>query len=520
MSETNGNPNPPRKPLSEISHLFLSSIRDRQNNGQAPRPKRVPPAGQRRDESVDMTPEEFAEMVASQQSQPEPASESSPRRRVPIAAVVAPHLNGQQIDRVRHYAASLAGQGQRVGLIIVDASEFRLMCFEHNPHASRHDADPDPRAIQMLDGRRMSESLTELHEDVDRWLLCLPSPRGPEARGLLRRVGHWVMLATCDHDGIVSGYRTLKGLAEVGRPRLSVALLDPESASVAEKVARKLNHVALQFLGWELDADLVPVDAGDYAEHSVLWCRATADKAQLAAAPQWEVLQKFVDQVRGAVSTDEDHHDDEDKLAAALHDVEHAPEIDESPNVEPVASVQPMKLPFSPQMSPAPAPTSEPTPAPMAMPSMSLASADAGVSSVIDLPNGADAPEQIVQAVIGAAGEWLASPVRAPMCASATVAVSRDRHLTLIAALDRGLSQIRQVAQAYRWLNENRQLVSMALPQLAIDANAGVRMTLLVDQSDVSAEMLQPMLESGHVSVRTYRRLRWGPKLGLLLDAA
>ena len=106
------------------------------------------------------------------------------------------------------------------------------------------------------------------------------------------------------------------------------------------------------------------------------------------------------------------------------------------------------------------------------------------------------------------------------MCASATVAVSRDRQLTLIAALDRGLSQLRQVAQAYRWLNENRSLVSMALPQLAIDAGAGVRMTLLVDQSDVSAEMLQPMLASGHVSVRTYRRLRWGPKFGLLLEAA
>ena len=47
----------PKRPLSEISHLFLSEIRARQPGG--PRPMRVaPPKGE--DVSVDMTPEEFA----------------------------------------------------------------------------------------------------------------------------------------------------------------------------------------------------------------------------------------------------------------------------------------------------------------------------------------------------------------------------------------------------------------------------------------------------------------------------
>jgi hypothetical protein len=31
---------------------------------------------------------------------------------------------------------------------------------------------------------------------------------------------------------------------------------------------------------------------------------------------------------------------------------------------------------------------------------------------------------------------------------------------------------------------------------------------------------LQPMLQGDHVTVKTYRKLRWGGKTGLLLEAA
>ena len=49
-----------------------------------------------------------------------------------------------------------------------------------------------------------------------------PSPpsaavRAPEARSLLRDVSHWTLLTTCDHDGVVSCYRTLKGLSDLHR---------------------------------------------------------------------------------------------------------------------------------------------------------------------------------------------------------------------------------------------------------------------------------------------------------------
>lgn len=524
---TPNDPVPQRKPLSEISHLFLSSIRDKSSSGQA-RPQRIPPGGSSRGpsyhthQSVDLTPEEFAGVSE------EPAPEAPPRR-VPFSAVLAPHLNGQQVERVRQYAAHLASSGGRVGLILVDASEFRLLCFEHNPELVSGPVEPDPRSIQRLDPRRMTEALTELHADVDRWLLCVPSPRGPEARSLLKMLRHWTLLSTGDHDGVVSGYRTLKGLSEIARPRLTLALLDAASTLQAEKVARKLNLVCLQFLGWELTGE-PPVRAADAVlEHSVLWCRATNDKAQLAAAPQWQVLHDFIDAVQaGTDATDDrDESDDSDEqtLSESLHGSDHEEQLVESAESEisSRSTIRPAKLSFSPEHEPDQA--SDPVAAEQSgstpsMPTSVRLGDGHDPDEVIDLPGSAESPEQLVAAVLGSSGRWIGSPVKPPMLPSASVAVSRERRLVLLAAAERGLRDLRSIALAYRWLSENRRLVAMALPQLAIDPSADVQLHLLVDHADIDAEVLQPLLRSGAVCVQGYRRLLWSGRRGLLLEAA
>ena len=76
---------------------------------------------------------------------------------------------------------------------------------------------------------RMNEVLEELSWDVQQWLLVLPNTRVPEARNLLREVRRWVLLSTCDHDGVIACYRTLKGLLDLwpagssdARPALSL----------------------------------------------------------------------------------------------------------------------------------------------------------------------------------------------------------------------------------------------------------------------------------------------------------
>ena len=75
-------------------------------------------------------------------------------------------------------------------------------------------------------------------------------------------------------------------------------------------------------------------------------------------------------------------------------------------------------------------------------------------------------------------------------------------------------------AARIRWLCENRTLIAMALPQFAIEPTHSPRLQLLIDQADLSAAILQPLLKSEHVTVQTYRKLRWGGKTGLLLEAA
>ena len=54
----------PKRPLSEIGHLFLSSVRQRQTNG-AQRPQRTPPPSQStRHVSIDMTADEWKEELS------------------------------------------------------------------------------------------------------------------------------------------------------------------------------------------------------------------------------------------------------------------------------------------------------------------------------------------------------------------------------------------------------------------------------------------------------------------------
>jgi hypothetical protein len=106
------------------------------------------------------------------------------------------------------------------------------------------------------------------------------------------------------------------------------------------------------------------------------------------------------------------------------------------------------------------------------------------------------------------------------MCPHASLAVSRERRLVLVGVARQGLSDLRAIGQAYRWLIENRPLISLAVPQFAIDAHQLPRLHLLVDHADVTADVLQPMLQSANVTVHAYRKLRWGGKTGLLLEAA
>jgi hypothetical protein len=98
--------------------------------------------------------------------------------------------------------------------------------------------------------------------------------------------------------------------------------------------------------------------------------------------------------------------------------------------------------------------------------------------------------------------------------------VDREGHLILAAVAGGGLAKLPAISRAYAWLIENRPLVRMALPQMNIEAKAMPKLVLVVDQIDAAGDQLATILQGGNVTVQTYRRLRWGEKTGLLLEAA
>lgn len=511
----------PHRPLSEISHLFLSSIRDAAGNG-APRPQRTPPPfPPKANVSMDLTPEEYAQVFGS--ATPDATLPAEGDQIAPVTAIIGAHLNGKQFDRVKQYARHLAGPRKRIGLIEADASEFRLMCFDGTIGASV--AEVEAPASESYDPRRMAEAIAELNWDVDRWLLFLPNPRSPESRGLLREVTDWVLLSTCDHDGVVSCYRTLKGLVDtrspadrlVERPRLSLALVDSPDAESADRVYRKLASVCLQFLDWPLQSQVVVREANEVAEHLVVCCRPTRDKAQLGTAPQWEIIGEFLAKAKPPEPmAPEEHLDAMTANAPAAVDVEPA-----LPDVPPAVSAalaqqeeEPMRI-APPQPLP---PQSPPMQSPLRQaPIVSKPLVDSSADDVIDLA----ADEAVLSAILRhRAGELVECPIVPPMCDKAKLAVARDRRIVLIGEAGHGLADLRAIGRAYQWLVENRNLIAMAVPQLSIDAHQMPQLSLLVDHADASAATLQPMLQSGNVTIETYRKLKWGGKTGLLLEAA
>jgi hypothetical protein len=140
---------------------------------------------------------------------------------------------------------------------------------------------------------------------------------------------------------------------------------------------------------------------------------------------------------------------------------------------------------------------------------------------VIDLPGGGDGMGRVLDAVLRHSMADLAEcPVRPPMCPEARLAVTRDHRVVLLAAAGHGLAELRSIGLAFRWVMENRTLLAMALPQFSLDAHQLPLLRLLVDQADVSAEVLQPIFQVSTCTIHTYRRVRWGGKAGLLLNAA
>lgn len=628
QEETAGSQN--RRNLSEISHLFLSDLRsgpDRTPPRRTPpgaepadppqaapqaAPRAEPPApvphafadesvtgsdeedDYHGDESIDLTPDEFADLVAQQfggsasgaelgdeadrEGQPHARGTRHPR----VCAVIGARLNGTFVRRSCQYAASLCEtKEETVGVVVVEPDRLRVLGVSSTGNT---DAEK-PEEISDVEGLRAA--FNELQCDIRQWLVVLPDPHLPAARRLLGRLEQWVLLATADHDGVVSSYRTLKGLCELpvgddecpeGRshhegPRIMLALLDAPNATEAHRHARKLVGVCKQFLDLELAAGQSGPPAGavshsaGHATQEILVSRL--ESAEMARAI-WAVVENALCDSSVVSRVDHQHASIGQAQSsstpptppAAMFDSrqtsssqQSAPVVDSRfipPIAHPVDRPQANRHESAPQrthqsraaaaaqgnpkpqsvrrqlideiripdiarpvgstrqQADAPTPPTDETSRPAATPAQRVTTSD----EVIDLPAGSGVADVVLDRL-----EVVTTPIVPPMLPGGKLCVDREGGLMLIAAASPGLNDLGVIGRAMTWVAESRQLLTMALAQYRL-SSADVRLHLLVSHADADADALRPLLGTGRVSVQRYRRLTWGGRCGVLLEAA
>ena len=548
----NGEATNNRRNLSEISRLFLSDLR-RLNGDERQPPRRLPPGTARPDETVDITPDEFAG------DDPEPTATG-------VSAVIVADSDGA-IGRAADYAAGVGGGGT-VGLIVIEPTGLRLACVTA-------DGDEDvPAPLAVTDPARLAAALDEAKVDVPRWLIVVPEPRLPHARRLLAGLADWTLLTSADHDGVVAGYRSLKGLSDLDfpavRPSVTLAFHGAADADLAQKSAAKLAGVCRQFLDLSVEApDACPAAGDVYNVASVRYRELLAAEwpdARTAAAG-WAALEN-------ALLPKNNPNDAMTPDPAAAEPVESPFARDRAPRgaaARPApfiaeSSIPPMARPAPKVERPAPAAdawvtpeqalaaaeaceaqarrltdnlrvpeiarpvAAEPAPLPPKPASglrlaTEVAAAPAPAAPPIRLAGAADevidlGPDgDVASVVLGRLG-LAATPVDVPAMPGVRLCVSREGRLTLVAAAAPGLGDLGQIGRSVAWAADNRSLLSMALAQYRLDSSADVRLHLLVGHDDAGAEALRPLLGASRVTVQTYRKLTWGGRAGVLLEAA
>jgi hypothetical protein len=489
--------------LSEISHLFLSSVRER---GGGARPVRTPPGRNPGPVTApEPSPQQLAAPEQAEKVDPHAAAAASPVRSDRIQCVLAHHLGSKDRTAVAQYAATL---GRNVG--IIEARPQELLIHRLDPGDDESSA-PAMR-IPLSDRAGLLEALTELDWDVDRWIIALPQPRDPGSRTLLQQIGSWVLITQPEHEAVVEAYRAIKGIFESrsAHCRLTLAVLGGGSAEAVERVRRKLSGVCGQFLGWEPQHCLAVSQ-----HHSPRLRPVVVGYPAVPSRPEahWDALSDFV-----GIARETEHSGVRTDSSAVAEDVDAAPEPGPSPAPPPTTSQRP-----DPTLNVAPETEKDPIPAlrlHAELPAVPKPAYDAAESEVIDLPGGDGAPDAVAAAVLRGMGGLLECPIRPPSCPSARLAVDREGGLVLLAVAGKGLPDLEAICEAQRWMCENRQLIGLAFPQMKLDPAAEPKLRLLVDHLDARAGSLQRMMQSGVVQIIAFRRLSWLGKSGLLLDAA
>ncbi|MGH7176639.1 MAG: hypothetical protein ACREJC_04600, partial [Tepidisphaeraceae bacterium] len=258
-------------------------------------------------------------------------------------------------------------------------------------------------------------------------------------------------------------------------PRLSIAMLDAPDGAESLRLYGRLCNTSRSFLRWPLNSEPPVKPVAGISEHAVFSWNIPRENALAGNAPLWTAVREFID-----------------SFALA------APRIDESgPQIRGATSLPRAGVDEFPN-----------------------GSSHDEMDEIVDLPPGVSDSAALVSAAVRGARDLVEAPVRPPMSSHAILSVDRGRRLVMIAVASDGLDDLTTIADALRWTNENRTLISMAVPQLNIDAHQLAHLRLLVNRADFDGQKLQPLLQSGNVTLVTCRKVRWSGRTGLLMEAA
>ena len=130
------------------------------------------------------------------------------------------------------------------------------------------------------------------------------------------------------------------------------------------------------------------------------------------------------------------------------------------------------------------------------------------IPQIFDLST--DTRAGVFSAVIQSRTGLLETPLHPPRDVEIKVAVDRDRRVVLIGFIE----DLADIARAKQWATENAKLLSMALPQINLDVNRAPQVLLIADKVDSPGNLFS----RDDVVVLCYRKVRWGDRVGVLIE--
>lgn len=545
---------PPAQSISEIASiadLFLSGVREASGEGRR-RPQRVPPGGGGAAPSSDGSaagsgqgrtsdaPESVKDGAGTGGGGGRPrgdAGRDEPPPRV-CYLVAGSHVSAAVAQRVvAEVARSLVGAGRRVGTLQYAGGRVRLGLADGELPADASET------AESATARELHDAAAELSADVDGWVvatddlrstaLALEVSAAVPTGGSMPATG-WVVPVAAGEEGRVEAYRTVKALATwvsgrgpasenaesghdaggtgapwAGRGRLVLAATEP----AAMAVVGQLREVIRKFLSWDAADALLVGEASQTDVHPLMAAVLTPD--------EWSAVQSAVLLPHVA------HRGDAAEPARAA--AEPAGDPAET-SVDSAAAGDGMGAEVSEGQRPAET-TGVDAPAD-AVPAERRGSTAAGRAEtypalgwsaddpvVIELPSAT--AEGVLEAVLEASPEWQDCDVPVPATVPCRVVADRSGRAVLVAAVDREPakmgSEVVQVGRAAGWLQQHLTLVARAARPIRVEPSLGVHVVVYVPTA--TRPHLASLVQAG-VEVVGYRSLRWGGRLGLLVEAA